>query len=85
MLTHISKPTLPWTVLDSTGQLPQSPSYSQQGTQLASTVQTIPAPVPAVPDCPSSTYQQHSYYLYLKLFNHLIHGNVHLNQFILIQ
>jgi len=24
----ISKPTLPWTVLDSTGQLPQSPSYS---------------------------------------------------------
>ena len=51
----ISKPTLPWTVLDSTGQLPQRPSYSQQGTQLASTVQTIPALVPAVPDCSSST------------------------------
>jgi len=45
---NISKPTLPWTVLDSTGQLSQSPSYSQQGTQLASIVQTIP-------DCPSST------------------------------
>jgi len=59
----ISKPTLLWTVLDSTGQLsqnPSSPSKVPNWLALDRLFQYLSQAVPAVPDCPK-LFQQYLY------------------------